>query len=213
MTDKIESGVEYGMSKPELNFSRRERKNNRKRKDRILNSLIGLVVVLIIIVASMIFWGNGDKNQVDGEKIVDTEKETDQEDGLNLEDDSETPNKDNETDVGEQVDKPEQNQNQTPAPNQENSTDQSKPDDSGIEKIERTNEDVVSETIVNSTWKAIGTEQVGEHVSSYDGESIDWIEKKKAIAYATGHSVDSLNYWKVKNGGSPQKSIGIVSVK
>ena len=29
-------------------------------------------------------------------------------------------------------------------------------------------------------------EQTGEHVSLYDGESVDWDEKKQAIAYATG---------------------------
>ena len=51
------------------------------------------------------------------------------------------------------------------------------------------------------------------HISSYDGKSIDWIEKQKAIAYATGNSVDSLVFWKVKNGGSPEKSIGIVESK
>lgn len=218
MTDKIESGVEYVMSKPEPNLSRRDRKNSRKRSDKILNSLIALVAALIVIVASMIFWGNDDKNEADGDKdkIVDTENDAEKENDLELDNDSATSDKGNEPDTDEandsgNMDEPAQNQNERS--DQEGSNEGNTPDDSGIETIERTEEDVVAETIVNTTWQAIGTEQIGEHISSYDGKSIDWIEKKKAIAYAIGYPVDSLNYKKVKNGGSPQKSIGIVDVK
>ena len=71
----------------------------------------------------------------------------------------------------------------------------------------------VSETIVDSAWQPIATEQSGEHISSYDGESVDWNEKKKAIAYAIGQPEDELIFWKVKNGGNPQKSIGIIESK
>ena len=42
---------------------------------------------------------------------------------------------------------------------------------------------------------------------------VDWAEKKKALSYATGHSEDELIFWKIKNGGGPQKSIGIVSTR
>ena len=62
-----------------------------------------------------------------------------------------------------------------------------------------------------TSWKPIGTTQTGEHVSLYDGKSVDWEEKKQAIAYATGLPSDSMIFWKIKNGGGPQKSIGIVS--
>lgn len=72
---------------------------------------------------------------------------------------------------------------------------------------------IISETIVNTAWEPIATQQVGEHISSYDGSSVDWMEKKAAIAYAVGMSEDALIYWKVKNGGSTSKSIGIVSSK
>ena len=39
------------------------------------------------------------------------------------------------------------------------------------------------------------------------------MKKLKALAYATGLSKDTMIIWKIKNGGSPQKSIGIVSTK
>ena len=70
---------------------------------------------------------------------------------------------------------------------------------------------IIAETITDTAWKPIGTTQTGEHVSLYDGKSVDWNEKKQALAYATGLSQDSMIFWKIKNGGGPQKSIGIVS--
>ena len=41
----------------------------------------------------------------------------------------------------------------------------------------------------------------------------DWNEKIAAISYATNLPEDALIIWKIKNGGNPQKSIGIVSTK
>ena len=38
-------------------------------------------------------------------------------------------------------------------------------------------------------------------------------KKQQALAYATGLSQDSMIFWKIKNGGGPQKSVGIVSSK
>ncbi|MBO1912120.1 YrrS family protein, partial [Microvirga sp. 3-52] len=66
---------------------------------------------------------------------------------------------------------------------------------------------------IKTGWEPIGTKQTGEHVSLYDGKSVDWQEKISAISYATDLAEDALIIWKIKNGGSPQKSIGIVSTK
>lgn len=69
----------------------------------------------------------------------------------------------------------------------------------------------VEKEIVNPDWKPVGTNQTGEHESKYDGSSDDWNEKKKAIAYATGIAEGDLIYWRIQNGGGPQKAEGIVS--
>ncbi|MBW9235350.1 YrrS family protein, partial [Leptospira santarosai] len=45
---------------------------------------------------------------------------------------------------------------------------------------------LVSERIVNTAWKPIGTSQTGEHTSVYSEGHVDWDEKLKAIAYTTG---------------------------
>ncbi len=72
---------------------------------------------------------------------------------------------------------------------------------------------IIAETITNASWQPIGTTQTGEHASQYDRASVDWAEKQQALAYATGLSQDSMIFWKIKNGGGPQKSVGIVSSK
>ena len=41
----------------------------------------------------------------------------------------------------------------------------------------------------------------------------DWNEKTMHISYAINLTEDDIIIWKIKNGGSPQKSIGIVSSK
>lgn len=66
---------------------------------------------------------------------------------------------------------------------------------------------------MNPAWEPIGTEQSGEHVSVYKRNSVDWKEKEQALIYATGISAENMIIWKLKNGGSPQKSIGIISTK
>ena len=67
------------------------------------------------------------------------------------------------------------------------------------------------ETIVNPSWQPIGTKQSGNHVSSYEKGSIDWVEKEDALSYTTNLSKDNMIVWFLGNGGSPHKSIGVVS--
>lgn len=80
-----------------------------------------------------------------------------------------------------------------------------------VSKPEQDEDSIVIETIVDTSWEPIGTKQTGYHESKYDGKSIDWNEKKEAIAYATLFDVEDLIFWKIKNGGDEQRSIGIVS--
>lgn len=209
------------MNDKQPNFSRRERKKGRSRMNTILNASIAVIFLLIVITASVIFWGNDDKKQTAEDNIIEANKKDDLEKDLELADDSDATEKDNEssedaTDSGGTI----ENNDGQPETDSESTdgavSDDATPSDKDVTEnpeditIKASEEDVVSETRVNSAWQPIPTEQTGEHVSSYDDTSIDWTEKKEAIAYATGHPVDSLIYWKVKNGGSPQKSIGIV---
>ncbi|MFJ8262244.1 YrrS family protein [Rummeliibacillus sp. NPDC094406] len=81
---------------------------------------------------------------------------------------------------------------------------------------ESSNDQNVQKVITDSNWKPTKTAQKDDgstHTSSYDKGSVDWKEKIKTIATTTGLDENDMIVWYVKNGGSPDTSIGIVSSK
>ncbi|QUW22174.1 YrrS family protein [Sporosarcina sp. Marseille-Q4063] len=201
------------MNKPDNNYSRLNRKRGRNRSDKILNILIAVVVLAIIITASIIFLGGDNKNKADV-KLPDTTEENSQDDSTS-----------EETDGTDNIDASSEDEDESANSGDESGTDDEEADettetkeeeeeaDPGVVKYESSDDAVVNETIIKTGWEPIGTSQTGEHVSLYDGKSADWQEKISAISYATELPEDALIIWKIKNGGSPQKSIGIVSTK
>ncbi|KXH87366.1 YrrS family protein [Sporosarcina sp. HYO08] len=199
------------MKEKEPNFSRVSRKKSRN--NRLLNIAIGIVALLIIVVASTIIFGDDQASDRDTVKEGQTEI-------VNKADEKNT----NEKTTDEQStvkDDPEQASNSAKQEDAQNDTEETQSptldgeeEESG-EIVEHfaSDDEFVSESITNKSWEPVGTSQTGEHVSLYDGSSIDWHEKKQAIAYATGYSEEEMIFWKIKNGGSPQKSIGIVSTR
>ena len=194
------------MSQTEPDFSRTGRKKKRNRSNRLLNLLIGIVVVLIVIVSASIFLRNDDEKAVGSDTAdeVEINDETDTaQDRDNLEvveDGAEENGSDDDVDQG--IDSVDTDTDAT-------SDDETRND--GTVTIVPSEDEFVAETVIDNSWQPIGTTQTGEHVSLYDGKSVDWEEKKQAIAYATGLPSDSMIFWKIKNGGGPQQSIGIAS--
>lgn len=181
--------------------TRLERRNKRK-EDRFLNVLIGLVVVAIVIIAFIVLPGDEEKSKE--EPIKDDDQKISQQD---------------ENDEGQEAkDQSEQDQSKALEGDEEENP-QSDEEENDIEEpgdvevTEDPNDPVVLQSIVDPAWAPIGTSQQGEHVSLYDGTSVDWGEKLQALSYTTGLSEEDMIVWKLKNGGSPQKSIGIVSSK
>lgn len=193
------------MAQEEPNFSRTRRKKRRNRSNRILNLLIGIVVLLIIVVATSIILQGGE-DQADEGAVADR---TETEENLNTEKQAPAGNTADEHDEeGNDL----QLENDPEIGNEENR--QSEEDDThspGTVTIVPSEDAVIAETVIDTSWQPIGTTQTGEHVSLYDGKSVDWKEKEKALAYATGLQYDSMIFWKIKNGGGPQQSVGIVS--
>lgn len=200
-------------------YSRVNRKKMRNRSNRLLNIMIGLVVLLILIVGASIIVGNDNdgKENASEEKVLDEagssadESEDEEFDsGAESEDEEESNEpRDEESDDVSQSTLPSEEVDES-GDNDDGSVDE---EEQGTVTIVPDNDDIIMETVINPGWQPIGTDQSGEHVSEYDSESIDYNEKKKAIAYATGFSEDELFYKRVKNGGGPQKSIGIVTTK
>jgi hypothetical protein len=196
------------MNKPDNNYSRLNRKRGRNRSDKILNILIAVVVLAIIITASIIFMGGDNKNKAE-EKLPDTTEEN-SEDGSTSEvtDGTATDDAASEDESADSTDESATDETET-----DETTETGEEADPGVVKYESSEDAVVNESIIKTGWEPIGTKQTGEHVSLYDGKSVDWQEKISAISYATDLPEDALIIWKIKNGGSPQKSIGIVSTK
>jgi hypothetical protein len=205
---KILTGVDMRMTQREPDLSRVERKKGRNR-NKVLNSMIAVVVVLIVIATSVIF--SGSKNDKEPSGIEETAND------ITVDDDGAEDIEDGEKDNAAEDSNPTTEEN-TSEPANTTETDQADETTNGDDSDEPgsvtsvpSDEDVVAETVINSAWKPIGTTQTGEHVSLYDGVSDDWNEKKQALAYATGLPLESMIFLKIKNGGGPQKSIGIVS--
>lgn len=173
--------------------SRRDR-HKKQRENRVLNVLIAVVVIAIVLVAFIVIPGGKEQSENIDEK--NQHEEIIQEDKKEQEDQ-------------EQVHQEEQENEQ----NEEPEIDATEEEDSKPIITEETGDPVVVQSIVDPSWAPIQTAQVGEHVSMYDGVSVDWQEKVSALTYATGLPEEGMTIWRLKNGGSPKKSIGIVSSK
>lgn len=209
--------------KPEFSRVRRNRKNGKANK--LLNWMIAIVVLLIVIVGVRIVVSdsNAEKSEAN---VTETTPDgvIDENDGVN--DNKETESKKDEEKEDSKDEEKESTEDDDAIKEgtvKDESVDEDDQEKEDTNKKEEKKEDtvtysasddaVVDETISNTSWEPIGTSQQGNHVSVYDGKSKDWQEKEKALSYATGLSHEDMIFWKIKNGGSPQKSIGIVSSK
>ncbi len=227
------------MSEEKKPYPSRVNKKTRSTTNSMLNVMIGLVFALILIVGAFIFLGQTDNtdNAQEPESVqisTGTVNETSEEDNNNTEEQSDSVEEPAE-DTQEQAAEDEQQD----AASEETSDDKDKEvvenkdeeeaKDNKADKKEKaeeegtvtggtitrqeSNDPVVKETIINTSWEPVGTKQTGQHVSVYDTNSVDWQEKIDAITYATGLAEKDMYIMHIGNGGSPQKSIGTVQSK
>jgi len=197
------------------NYTQRSRRSNRgNRSNKILNILIGIVVVLIIITVAFIFVDGGDPKedkaseteavkQDDSNGQVDVSGENKQQD--------DTP-ADTTSDQSSAKTGDDEQKDQGTTEDSGSSETVTLPDEGQAEE-QSSDDPIVEKTITNPSWTPVGTSQSGEHVSSYDDKSVDWAEKVQALSYTTGLTEGNMIIWRIGNGGSPQKSVGIVSSK
>ena len=204
------------MAKYQSRLDKRSKKNTNK----ILNIMIAVVLLLIVVVGGTIVLGGGD------EKATTDTQNTESKDTKNKGDDNSDKEKsvslDENNDAKEKADedkKDEEKQKDDKQKQDDEATDEKKEsveldgeDDSKL-KVEESDEPNVEKDMVNPDWKPIGTEQTGEHVSSYDLGTVDWQEKVKATSYATGIPEDNMTVWYIEGNGGPQKSMATVTAK
>ncbi|HWO74742.1 MAG TPA: DUF1510 family protein [Bacillus sp. (in: firmicutes)] len=194
--------------------SRAQTRSKKRKTNLILNSLIGIVVLLIVIVGANIFFGsdndeaaleatnpqnnseNIDGSPADEEAGDETGEDTEEP----AEEETESPDSNEAGDEGTDPSEEPSEEGETDLP-QENQT-----------IVEDSNDPNVKETYVNPGWQPIGTQQQGEHTKNFSTGSQDWAEMQQAIAVALNTSTAGLTYWCVENGGGEQV-IGTVTTK
>lgn len=195
--------------------SRLKKKN---RSNSILNMLIGLVFTLILIVGAFIFLSqNKDNDNAQEPESVeiasDTGEQTSDEDNSEEENESEEDPSEEESGDQEEKDEKQEDEKDKEEKDKEEKTDEGEVTVGGTITREKSKDPIVEETVINTSWTPVGTSQTGEHISVYDESSVDWKEKIDAITYATGLSEGDMIVMRLQNGGSPQKSVGIVQTK
>lgn len=224
---------------PKEKKTKNTKNTGKKKLDKILNLLIGVVVVLILIVAAFIVIGGSDDPDTNNKKVAKTTqqdpeekdenivekdpKEIEKEKAQQAEDTQEAEEQDQtQTDTNENsINTTEENMDDTTTETDTSSNDTTTNDDYNYEdsqtaSTEASSDPNVAKVITDSSWQPTKTSQKDSgstHVSSYSEGSADWNEKITTIANTTGLDKKDMIIWYVKNGGSPDTSVGIVSSK
>ena len=212
------------MAKYKSRLDKRSKKNTNK----ILNILIAVVVLLIVVVGATIIMGNnsGDENATSLSPDTDTKNadENKEESSESAKKEDNKKNEENSVDMKEEDSESDTDESSTEEKKKEDETSDEtseekketvalESEDDNKVQVEESDEPNVKKNIVHPDWKPVGTDQSGEHVSSYDTGSVDWQEKIKAMSYATGISEDNMTVWFIEGNGGPQQSLGTITSK
>lgn len=176
----------------------------------VLNILIGIVVVLILVVASSLLIFNKPKDPDVAKEPSKTAPAT-SENKQNSQEDVKDPKKDTSNDSDAKKDVSSDQDDET-----KKTDDEEKPNKDALKDAKETDGGKTSDvdkTYENDDWEPVGTEQSGSHTATYDSSSKDWKEMIKAMSYATGISEDQMTVLWLGNNGGPQDAKGTIRDK
>lgn len=183
------------MSERQTRSGRHLQPSRNKKLDKLLNVLIGVVVVLIIITATYVFKWQDDADQAVKEEPVQEEQSSDDEKEVEKE-----PKDEEKEDLAVEEDKPSEEEEPETSQKEQGAAEESASDNPIVEKV-----------ITNKNWQPTPTTQTGQHVSSYDDTSVDWAEKVATVSTVTGIDQSNMIIWRMQNNGGPNSSIATVS--
>ncbi|MGE7692971.1 YrrS family protein [Lysinibacillus sp. NPDC094177] len=184
------------MSERQTRSSRHLQPSRNKKLDKLLNVLIGIVVILIIITATIVFKWQDDAGKAEKDEPIQEQKH----DNENVKD---KPSKEQNNDVTGKEEKSAK----------EDSTEETQTPEKDA-TIETTSDNpIVDKVITNKNWQPTPTAQSGQHVSSYDDQSIDWAEKVATVTAVTSIEKDNMIIWRMGNNGGANSAIATVSTK
>ncbi|WP_449537067.1 YrrS family protein [Ferdinandcohnia sp. Marseille-Q9671] len=171
---------------------RSERRAKRKKVNRILNVLIGLVIILIVFFGGKLIFG--DKNVED--TVSSNQSNQPKDNKSTAPDEKEDKTKEEEQTTTEKSDKDKEQENE------KDKDDKTAPKSEEAAVVtEGDPNSNVAKVIENPAWKPIGTEQTEPHSIVYDEGSTDRNEMEMAASYATGFDrSDMVVWWLGRNG-------------
>lgn len=199
--------------------SRFNQRDQKRKVNKIYNIAITIVSILIVIVAVSIFLSDDGtetkKATTEPKQIADTDsgKVADKPAGKEEETDSEKEDAvgDSEATEEDAAEKDSKATEEDAEEKAEDGADSEKAGDAELVEVEGSGDGNVASTYTSEGWKPVGTEQSGEHTTSFEKGSVDWNEMSKAIASGAGIDEGSMKLWWLQNGGSPSTAIGTVS--
>ncbi|MED3711167.1 YrrS family protein [Peribacillus frigoritolerans] len=199
--------------------SRFNQRDQKRKVNKIYNIAITIVSILIVIVAVSIFLSDGGtetkKATTEPKQVAETEKGkvVDKPSGKEEEMDSEKEDAVGDSEATEEdAEKEDSKATEEDAEEKaEDDADSEKAGDAQLVEVEGSGDGNVASTYTSESWKPVGTEQSGEHTTSFEKGSVDWNEMSKAIASGAGIDEGNMKLWWLQNGGSPTTAIGTVS--
>lgn len=177
------------------NKRRGQRSQKRSKMDRLLNTLIAIVSILIIL--NLVTILNDKDDEKEETKEVAQEKSND-----NIKKNNEDTNS---------TDEAQSEQGSKNVVSAEESTDELDEESDTLPITEASSDPLVDEVIINPNWEVTKTNQTGEHVSTYQKGHIDYEEKIETFRNAVQLDENNIIIWSVKNNGSANSSIAVIS--
>ncbi len=179
--------------------SRLQQKRQKRKKNMILNVLIGIVLVLAATVAYQLF-SSPSEQAAKQEETKAEKKEPAKKEARESSEKKETSKKDKENSDKKKEEASEEEEVEPEAPKDEKVVlqDQQTPG--------------VTEAYTNPSWKPIGTSQSEPHTTQFTKSSQDWKEMTQAIAYATELTEQDFTILFLGNNG-PNKAVGTIITK
>ncbi|MEI2472200.1 YrrS family protein [Peribacillus frigoritolerans] len=199
--------------------SRFNQRDQKRKVNKIYNIAITIVSILIVIVAVSIFLSDDGtetkKATTEPKQVAETEKGkvVDKPSGKEEETDSEKEDAVGDSEATEEdAEKEDSKATEEDAEEKaEDDADSEKAGDAQLVEVEGSGDGNVASTYTSESWKPVGTEQSGEHTTSFEKGSVDWNEMSKAIASGAGIDEGNMKLWWLQNGGSSTTAIGTVS--
>ncbi|MBM7607002.1 cytoskeletal protein RodZ [Lysinibacillus composti] len=194
-------------SKNRSRLSKREQRKKRpKKSDKLLNVLIAIVSILII--ANLVFlFTKDDETEVASENKTQAEKY--------LQGKNQSPK--SEEIVSEEEGEEEQSSSDKTVVSAKNE-DQTEEKEQSVNlptklTTHKSSDPQVKQEVVDSSWQPTPTKQTGEHVSVYREGHVDYEEKLVTFRNAVNLEENNVIYWSVRNNGSSNSSIAVISSK